>query len=302
MVILISIFEIIFSIVSGTQVLASPYSVPDPNVKRVEKAKTQLCHSTDEFVKMLKILRETKEFGYREDASRLIADQVSIGCDGSAERFKQILILLKSVGLSDRKSLAMALEFSQVTPDVQKNFLEIFSKAFLSEFFDYEFPKAMELALELSRDYRGDPKKAREDFLYLVKFCKDTKGLDLPLGVCADYSVAVARLSQFHEQGVAKPFQNVLQELRNQRDLSLNLKLALEVAYKILKHGPLAFDNFMSAFKFATEDLKYSKDKSIEFGLTLASRSHIGIIAPILQFPPEIQKYSDDNETVEKEK
>jgi hypothetical protein len=276
----------------AAQAMASPYPGRGENTteviepKEIAEAKKNLCHSTTEYIKTLKFLRESKDFGYREEACRKIAEEVSRGCDGSAERFVQILTLLKTVGLSERKTLTLALEFSAAPPDVQKNFLEIFTKSFLMEFFDYEFPRAMRVAMELSKDYKGDPARARTDFITLVQFCKNSRKLDLPIVFCAEYAEKVAKLSQYYQQGVAKPFLEFYDQLRDQKDFSLDVKSALEVAFGVMKNGPLAASNFLEAFRFASKDFGHDKKKALEFAAKMASRSFIGEKPPLLQLPP----------------
>lgn len=247
-------------------------------------AKAKLCNSTEAYTKTLKFLRETKDFHFNEEANRKIAEQVSKGCTGSAERFSQVLVLLKTVGLSEKKSLEVALEFVFSSPDVQKNFIEVFSKSFLSEFFDYEFPKAMKLALELSKDYEGDPAILRADFISLVKYCKEKKGLDLPLSQCASYAVMVAKLSQFHEKGIATEFTTLYEQLRFRKDMTFDVKKAMEIAPRILQSGPKAKDNFFAAYEFAMKDLEFNRAQALTFGLQLADRSYLGEKPPILQF------------------
>ena len=250
-------------------------------------AKEKLCDSTDAFVKTLKFLRETKDFHFNEEANRRIAEQVSKGCTGSAERFSQVLVLLKTVGLSEKKSLEIALEFVFSSPDVQKTFIEVFTKSFLAEFFDYEFPKAMKLALELSKDYDGDPAILRADFISLIKYCKEKKGLDLPISQCASYATAVAKLSQFHEKGIAQDFITLYEQLRFRKDITLDVKKAMEIAPRILQSGPKAKDNFFAAYEFAMKDLEYDRAHSITFALQLADRSYVGERPPVLQFTAE---------------
>lgn len=269
---------------------SSAYNLPDPFLKEKEAAKKNLCRSTDEYVKTLQYLRKSKDFGFREEASRKIADQVSKGCDGASERFAQILVLLKNIGMSERKSLEMALEFAAAHPDVQKNFLEVFTRAFLAEFFDYEFNKAMKLAFELSKDYKGNPAQARNDFIQLVRFCRDSKTLDLPMSFCSEYAIRVARLTQFYESGIWESFKSLFSELRERKDFSFDVKTALDVAYGILKNGPMAQKNFNEAFDFATKELAFDKKKSIEFALNLSSRSYVGEEPPVLSFPADKPK------------
>lgn len=244
----------------------------------------QLCKSTHEYIKTLKFLRNTREFTFPEKSSRLIAHQVSKGCTGAAERFAEILILLKKVGLSEKKSLEVALDFAAYPPQVQKNFLEIFTKSFLLEFFDYEFHNAVKTAFELSRDYKGNPANARQDFIELVKFCKSTKELDLPMSFCSEYTVRIAKLSQYYPNGVRTHFLKLFQELREKKELSLDVKTALEVAYVVLKAGPKGPENFFEAYKFGTErdGLNIERKKALEFAMVLATRSHLGEKPPVI--------------------
>lgn len=253
--------------------------------KAVKEAEQKLCYSTNEYVKTLKFLRETKEFTFQEEASRKIADSVSKGCDGATERFSVVLTLLKNIGLTERKSLEMALEFAAQPPDVQKNFVEIFTNAFLTEFFDFEYSHALKIAIEMSKDYKGDPAMAREDFIKLVRFCKETKSLDLPMRLCGDYMAKIAKSSQYYNAGVAKPFFDLFASLRDRKELSLDVKTSMIVAHDILKSGPRAPQNFFEAFEFSRKELDYNKRRALDFGLKLAGRSFVGDAPPILQFP-----------------
>lgn len=258
----------------------------DPRDAILEAQSKQLCHSTDEYTKTLKFLRQNKTILFPENTSRLISEKVAKGCNGASERFAQVLVLLKSVGLSDRKSLEMALEFSTQPPEVQKNFTAIFTRAFLGEFFDYDYAIAAKLAYELSKDYHGDATQAREDFIELVRFCKDGKNLDLPTRLCAEFTVKLARLSQYHPKGVRDQFYRLFKDLRNKPDFAFDIKTALEVSYNVLRHGPTAPDNFFSGYAYATskEGLSYDRHQALAFALRMADRSHLGEHPPLV--PP----------------
>jgi hypothetical protein len=255
---------------------------PDPHDLAVEAQTRSLCSSTDEYIKTLKFLRSNKELEFPESTSRMIAEKVSRGCDGASERFSQVLMLLKTVGLSDRKSLEMALEFSSQPPDVQKNFTEIFTRSFLGEFFDYDYATAARLAYELSKDYKGEPAQVRDDFIELVRYCKDGKTLDLPTKLCAELTIKLARLSQYYPDGVRKPFYKLFRDLRERKDFLLDMKTALEVSYNVLKSGPKAPENFFSAYKYAgaKEGLDLDRRKALAFALKMADRSFIGGSTP----------------------
>jgi len=251
--------------------------VDEHEVAVKEQAKS-LCYSTNEYIHVLKFLRETKDLAFPERTSRLIAEKVSRGCDGSASRFEKVLMLLRKVGLSDAKALAMALDFSSQTPDVQKNFTEIFTKSYLSEFFDYDYPAAARLAYELSRDYQGDPVQVREDFIELVRYCKDKKTLDLPNRLCAELTIKLAHLSQYFPDGIRGPFHKLFTDLREKKEFMLDMRTALDVSYNVLKNGPSAPENFYSAYKFATDKdgLDMSQRQAMAFAIKMADRSFVG--------------------------
>lgn len=259
----------------------------DAAAKAKKEYERTLCSSTKEYVEALKFLRTTKVILMTENTARLVADRVSRACDGGAERFVKILTLLKSVGLSDKKSVEMSLDFSARPLDVQKNFLEIFSHSFLTEFFDHDYQTAVALAYELSKDYKGDPTQVREDFLELVRFCKDDQKLDLPARLCAEYTIKLARLTQFHPQGVRASFYKLYERFRDDRTFAMDIKGAMELSYNILKYGPRAADNFFIGYDFAVanDGLDMSHASAVEFGLRMAGRSFVGSEPPLVPNP-----------------
>ncbi len=262
-----------------------------------EQAKS-LCNSTQEFTQTLKFLRETEVMTIPENTARMISEKVSRGCDGAADRFAQVLTLLKTSGLSDRKTLEMSLEFSAQSPEIQKSFSEIFTHAFLGEFFDYDYALAARLAYELSRDYQGNPAQVRDDFIEIVHFCKEGKSLDLPTRLCAEFTVKLARLSQLYPEGVRQPFYKLFKELRNKPDFGLDMKTSLEVSYNILKNGPRAPENFYSAYKYALhkDGLALSQREALTFALKMAARSYKGEeppVFPILDPEPKVSHASN---------
>ncbi len=252
--------------------------------KAAEQFERTLCHSTQEYIDTLKFMRATQVILVTEHTARLIADKVSRACDGGADRFGKVLTLLKTVGLSDTKALEMALDFSSRPIEVQKNFMEIFTKTFLGEFFDYDYRTAASLAFELSKDYRGDPVQVREDFIELVRFCKADDKLDLPARLCAEYSIKLARLTQFHPKGVRSSFYKLYERFRDDRTFAMDIRNSLELSYNILKHGPRAADNFFAAYDFAVSEagLNLTQSASIEFSLRMASRSFKGNEPPLV--------------------
>lgn len=278
---------------SSAHAATSQDGVPfDPREQLIAKQAKSLCHSTDEYIRTLTFLRTTKDIIVPEKTARMVAEKVSKGCDGAADRFEKILMLMKNSGFSDPKSLETALQFSTYSPDVQRNFSEIFGRAFLAEFFDFDHTTAITLALELSRDYKGEPAHVREDFLMLAKLCKDGKTIDLPARTCAEYAIKVAKLSQLFPEGIRPHFQMLYKKLREDRDFGLDVKSALELTYNILRSGPRAPDNFMNAYAYAMKEkgLGLGRNEALAFAVRMANRSYIGDEPPYI---PAVTKVDD---------
>lgn len=92
-----------------------------------QEEQVKLCHSTQEYIQALEFLRSHGTAGMRDEVARGLADQVSRGCDGAAERFRQTYLMLAKMGVNHIKALEIAMEFSQLSSEVQENFLKFFN-------------------------------------------------------------------------------------------------------------------------------------------------------------------------------
>lgn len=279
--------RLIYVALSMASMAAYGYSQDEISPQRllaIEEQARSLCTPMTEYKRVLQFMRETKILVINEAASRQMADLVSRGCTGAAARFEKVLVLMKTIGMSDKKSLELALEFSRREPEVQRNFLVIFNKAFLAEFFDYDYSTAVRLAYELSKDYKGDPKAVRDDFIELARFCKEGSSLDLPIKICAELAVKIARLSQYYPKGVRQPFLNIYQSLREKKEFQLDIKTALDVTYSVLKSGPNAEVHFFEAYDYALDEkgLALVKDEALRFAIRMAKRSYKGSTPPLI--------------------
>ncbi|MGE4133552.1 MAG: hypothetical protein AB7F86_18090 [Bdellovibrionales bacterium] len=295
---------LLLSLTASTSFASYDEDMPEARRQALKEQEEKSCSSTTEYIKTLTFLRGNMDFVITETAARQVADRVSKGCNGASDRFSKTLVMLKKIGVSDRKALEMAFDFSKMPDYVLKNFLEIFTKSFLAEFFDYDYSTAMALAFELSKNYKGDARQVREDFLELVRFCKDGQNLDLPTKLCAEYTVRLARLSQYYSSGVRQPFYRVYQALRDREEFGLDIKTALDLSYNVLTGGPKAIDNFFAAFEFATkkEGLSYTQEKAMKFALKMAKRSYVGsepVIIPGFETP--VNRAIASEEPVEKD-
>lgn len=180
------------------------------------------------------------------------AEKVSKGCQDSALRFKKVYLVLKGSGVAISKSLEVAVEFASQTNDQTTNFVETFQKIFLKKYYDFDFQTAFRVSLELSRDVKEGADVLREDFINLVDFCMDEKGMTLPLKTCADQSLKAVKLNINSTTPIFPDWKSCYSYLREDARLGLNQSDALTHLEEILKGGPGSCANFKKTFEFAT--------------------------------------------------
>ena len=145
-------WQVVVLILSFSSVVVAS-GAPQP-LAEVEP-EVRLCHSTQEYIAALEFLRKKGTAGLRDEVARGLADHVSRGCDGAAERFRETYLLLSKIGVAHVRSLEMAMEFSQLKPEVQENFFEILKHSYLAEFFNYDFDVALKIAYEFSKNLKA---------------------------------------------------------------------------------------------------------------------------------------------------
>ena len=155
---------------------------------------------------------------------------------------------------------------------------------YLTEFFDFDFVAAFKIAYELSKDYRGDRKQVREDFIKIADFCTKDKHLGLPIAVCAQYAIDLARMSQYYPKGVVEPFKAIYTVLREKKPFGLPVKDALEVTMRVLRFGPKAPDNFLRGYRFALDEKGHdaTAKAALGFAISMAEKSITELPPPII--------------------
>ena len=249
----------------------------------------RLCYSTQEYIEAFEFLRSKKVVSMSHDMALIVADQTSRGCGGAAKRLRETYLLLSKMGVSHVKALEIAIEFSQLTPEVQKNFFELLKHSYLREFLDYNFNKALKIAYEFSKGQKIYHDRARNDFLSLVNFCMDSNKISVPLSACGQVALELVRLSPYYSEGIFKPFQKLYGKLRARENLNLSAKDLLEVTVRVLKYGPRASSNFFEGYNYALSKvgLAYSSHKALEFALRMARRSFKGSFLPVAKSEEE---------------
>lgn len=254
-----------------------------------EKTEKGLCFSTEQYIQTLKFMRTLDFVKVPEKASRHVADIVSKGCDGAFERFSQTFRLLKKMGVTYQKVLELAVEFSQVDQSVQENFFEILQQAYLKEVFDFNFHMALDVAFDFSKNLSSHHQQAREDFIQLARFCRDSKKLELPLKTCAQLAIELAHLSPYFYRGVFDHFKKFIEELRYGKDLNLPLKEAMPILVQVLRHGSRAPDNFLKGYRFALapEGLEMNPKEALGFAMLMVQRSSQDFPPPVIETTKE---------------
>ena len=275
--------------------IAAPLSagagLPAPQVKTAETPAlsqspsaevARLCHSTAEYQAALKYLRGKTELGINETTMRSAADGVSKACDGAAKNFQLVLDHLYGMGVQVGRAIEMAVAVTQASPLAAENFVSILKHAYLREYFDYDFTRALQLAYEFALDAGQPPPQLKADFEQMVEFCLSQKALDLPIQVCAELGIEVAKQSAYFAEGVFPSYRRLYEELRTS-PYNLPLNQALSVALQIIRFGPRAPENFTQAYQLARneeEGLRAQPPEALRFALAMAERSVTSLPPP----------------------
>lgn len=249
-----------------------------------EKTHPELCHSIKEFKEAMHFFRVKKdEINPSEGRARLLAAEIAKGCDGAALRFAKTYTLLKKSGVDIAKCIDTAMKFSKEDNETVENFFELFHKTFLSEFFDFDYYSALQISYEISSQYKGNRKQAREDFINILNYCMKKEEMNLPMKICAEVSLAMARLSQHFPDGVNKPFVDLFTTLKNDKRFGVSIKVALSIILDVLPNGPTAPQNFLDAFEYAlsTSGLGIDGREALQFALSMSMRSSKNLPPPI---------------------
>jgi hypothetical protein len=252
-----------------------------------QKTHPELCNSTKEFKEAMHFFRVKKdEINPSEGRARLLAAEIAKGCDGAALRFAKTYTLLKKSGVDLSKCIDTAMKFSKEDNETVENFFELFQKTFLSEFFDFDYYSALQISYEISSQYKGNRKQAREDFVNILNYCMKKEEMNLPMKTCAEVSLAMARLSQHFPDGVFKLFTDLFTTLKNDKRFGVSIKVALSIILDVLPNGPTAPKNFLDAFEYglSTSGLGIDGKEALQFALSMSMRS-AKILPPPIYIP-----------------
>ncbi|HPI39730.1 MAG TPA: hypothetical protein PLJ21_02940 [Pseudobdellovibrionaceae bacterium] len=238
----------------------------------------ETCDSFESFQKSYQFLVKEKELDMSETQITQMALEVSKNCTGAAQRFEKTYLLMKNSGVDLKKSLQIGLEFSGFSESRVLNFVDVFKGVYLENYFNFDFPVAYAIALDLSKKAEeGSIDAIRMDFLNMLKFCMEKKNLDLPLNYCSQVALKLCDQSYlFPKTGAFNDFEGFFKFTRTEAGFGLSIKEALDLGLEIIQYGPKAIPNFRKAFQFAHDGqkgLQLNAKASLKLSLEIAKHS-----------------------------
>lgn len=233
------------------------------------------CRGAREYVTTLEFLRDKKAFEISEAEARKLAITVAEGCDGAAQRFIRVSLLLSKSGLTARDAIKTGLEFAKKSETETVTFSEVFKEAFLPEKLDLDLRDSIHLATSLTHAFEGDKKRVLGDFKRLLTYCTEAKNLDLPRSDCGIFAARVASLGQYWNGGIAQAFIDTFEFIRSnevEHGPSLITGQALKLAESVVSSGPGATENFITAYKYASarQGMDLPRAQALSFAQNMA--------------------------------
>ncbi len=260
------------------------------NVLWKNKEHPDHCDPIKEYREAINFFRVQKdEINPSEARARQLAAEISKGCGGAAQRFVKTFLLLKKSGVDHPRGIEYAIQFAKSDDETVENFFELFKKTYLGEYFDLDYSSALKISFELSKLYKGNRKRAREDFLEISKFCLKKDGLNLPVSQCANLAVAMTRLSQYYPEGIKGDFFKLYKSLREDRRFGVSIQTALRIMNEVLPYGPTAPSTFLKSYEYAIDPsgLASGGIAAIKFAVLMAKNS-VKTWPPPIYTPPKI--------------
>jgi len=239
------------------------------------QVKYETCMPLREYVTTYNYLENHKSYALTTKHAYKIADSVSKGCTGAAERFIKITGLLSHATIDTQTAMKKAIKFALSTNTLTNNFITIFKNTYSEDALDLNVNESLKMASELSIDFKGNPEVVREDFEVLVAFCISSDDLDLPKKRCAQMAYRISKLGEKFEGRVSEEFLDLFEYLNNADGPNLTTFDALKIAEQALQYGPAANENFIDAYKYAVSEsgLNLNRAESVKFAKLMASRS-----------------------------
>lgn len=252
--------------------------------KELEKEEAGHCSATKEYVTALEFLRDNKSLAGSEAKARWVADEISKNCTGAAKRFIQIAGLLKKIEISNEELLKMSMNAAKSTNEKTESFKIIFSKAYFKEELDLDVYQALQIANDLSFNFIGESKWAKDQFVSIVNYCTKTSAsffsnqaaaMYLNKIDCAKLASSLIDAAKTEPRHIADDFIAIYEFLLKQKMKDISSTKAIEIAKAVVVNGSIAKQNFLQAFEYASKKNGLDMDTraSLDFAQKMASRS-----------------------------
>lgn len=234
------------------------------------------CPSGKEYAATYKFLDEnSKTMGITEEEIKTLSFEVAKGCLGSAARFLKAYNLLTKVGLGGRSAMATGKILSKLSDDHSNAFLELFMFSYLEEHLNLDIKTSLEIASQLSIEFKGQPMQAYRDFSQLTKFCMEDSRIQADLMSCTKLMATTVKKTELYGKGISEDFISFYDYLKNDDYLKMNVKEALNLTHEVLASGPTAVENFKYSYEFALSEkgLKSGSKDSLSFAKKMVGLS-----------------------------
>lgn len=260
--------------------LAFVWSAPDDGLLYDKLTDPRFCNSADEFKNAYQFLVKQSEMNFTEPQAVKAALQIAKHCTGSFDRFSQVFRVLQKSGVDIKKTFDVSLEYSSFSTERARNFYVIFQKLFLENYLDLDFTTAYAISHQLSKDYKGEPVKLRDDFVKIVNYCINGKDYSLGKKLCLELAMELTKYTDLFPNGVFEDFKNFVTYTQNHKRLGFNLKEAMKLSVRVISKGPKAPRNFKKIMDFAL-------DKSESLNLAELQAFQLALLVSDLSFDPK---------------
>lgn len=250
--------------------VSSPPSLPAPAVA-VTPASTEAGGNTDaracpaakEYIATDKFLAGQKAYQLEAKEREVIAQQVSSGCAGAAQRFASSVRLLVAAGLGLNNALETGIALAHTDDSTTTGFKQVFSRCFLKEHLDLDLLNCLKVARWLSLSGQGAIQP--DNFVKAVKGCQQMK---LSHSRCAKLAIRLARVPfNSPRYSAADTFAAMFKFLAGQDGPSFNIPKALKMAEFLASHSPTSAENYRVAYRFARKNQDRRRAHAFALGL-----------------------------------
>lgn len=255
------------------------FAAPDDSLLYDKLTDPRFCNSADEFKNSYQFLVKQSELGFTEPQAVKAALKIAKNCTGAFDRFSQVFRVLQKSGVAIGKTFEVAVEYSSFSTERARNFFVLFQRLFLENYLDVDFTTAYRVSHELSKDYKGDPVKLRDDFVKIVKYCTNEKDFSLGKKLCFDLALHLTKYTELYPTGVYDEFRKFMDYIQTHKRLGFSLKEALSLSIRVLSKGPKAPRNFKKTIDFAL-------DKGENLNLPELQAFQLALIISDLSFDP----------------